>query len=215
MCIRDRCITDCYDLLTDYQFIGITDLCDLDGIHCITGNIIQLYCYDGQIIGSIRTPVSYTHLDVYKRQEMDCVCVNDYDGGYLAGQKLTRLSHSRFLYIAGPPTIESQIRRQQGILHALQDAHLPSDALRIISFEEINRTIEQNTILQLLHPINYTAIIAYNDEFAYYVMNTLRQNGYRIPEDISICGFDHICSSMPDVYKRQGYCDPRRFICNC
>ena len=79
----------------------------------------------------------------------------------------------------------------------MQDAHLPSDALRIISFEEINRTIEQNTILQLLHPINYTAIIAYNDEFAYYVMNTLRQNGHRIPEDISICGFDHICSSMP------------------
>ena len=28
-------------------------------------------------------------------------------------------------------------------------------------------------------------------------MNTLRQNGYRIPEDISICGFDHICRSMP------------------
>ena len=99
--------------------------------------------------------------------------------------------------MAGPPTIESLSRRQQGILHALQDAHLPSDALRIISFEEINRTIEQNTILQLLHPINYTAIIAYNDEFAYYIMNTLRQNGYRIPEDISICGFDHICSSMP------------------
>ena len=79
----------------------------------------------------------------------------------------------------------------------MQDTNLPSDALRIISFKEINRAIKQNTILQLLHPINYTAIIAYNDEFAYYVMNTLRQNGYRIPEDISICGFDHICNSMP------------------
>ena len=127
--------------------------------------------------------------------EMDCVCVNDYDGGYLAGQKLTRLSHSRFLYITGPPRLNPRFGvSKEFFMHCRM--HLPSDALRIISFKEINRAIKQNTILQLLHPINYTAIIAYNDEFAYYVMNTLRQNGYRIPEDISICGFDHICSSM-------------------
>lgn len=129
--------------------------------------------------------------------ELDRVCVNDYSGGYLAGQKLAELGHSHFLYIAGPSFIESQIRRQQGLLHVLQAHGLTSDHLRIISCEEINLAIEQNTILQLLKPIDYTAIICYNDEYAYYILNTLRQNGYRVPEDLSICGFDHICSSMP------------------
>ena len=178
---------------TEQQMLKLALSLSADGIILFVHGTAE---HSAKMLRSLTLPVILIDRGV-PGTEMDCVCVNDYDGGYLAGQKLTRLSHSRFLYIAGPPTIESQIRRQQGILHALQDAHLPSDALRIISFEEINRTIEQNTILQLLHPINYTAIIAYNDEFAYYVMNTLRQNGHRIPEDISICGFDHICSSMP------------------
>ena len=128
---------------------------------------------------------------------LDCVCVNDYEGGYLAGEKLASLGHTRFLFLAGPLLIESQIRRQNGFLDALSKYSLGKDQVRFVSYDMINDAIEANTILQMLTPIDYTAIICYNDEFAYYIMNTLRQNGYRIPEDISICGFDHICSSMP------------------
>lgn len=133
----------------------------------------------------------------FESLNLDRVCVNDYEGGYLAGEKLASLGHTRFLFLAGSPFVESQIRRQNGFFDAISRYHLGKDQVRFVCFDAISKSIQANTILQMLSPVDYTAVICYNDEFAYYTMNTLQQNGYRIPEDISICGFDHICSSMP------------------
>ena len=35
-------------------------------------------------------------------------------------------------------------------------------------------------------------MIAYNDDIAYHCMNELRMHGIRVPEEISMIGFDHI-----------------------
>lgn len=94
---------------TEQQMLKLALSLSADGIILFVHGTAE---HSAKMLRSLTLPVILIDRGV-PGTEMDCVCVNDYDGGYLAGQKLTRLSHSRFLYIAGPPTIESQIRRQQ------------------------------------------------------------------------------------------------------
>ena len=58
MCIRDRF----YDAYYDFGIIGVL------GLSCILG---ALAFYMMQAMKKVRNPVSYTHLDVYKRQAFD------------------------------------------------------------------------------------------------------------------------------------------------
>lgn len=122
----------------------------------------------------------------------DIVCADDYGGGYHIGKRLTELGHRRFLYIAGPLTNGSQPKRQNGFLNALSKAGIPKKNIRIISSKDMLSAISSDTIRQLLFPINYTAVFSFNDEMAYYAINCLHNEGIRIPEDLSIAGFDHI-----------------------
>lgn len=122
----------------------------------------------------------------------DIVRVDDYGGGYLAGKRLLELGHKKFLYIAGPHTNDSQPKRQKGFLTSLSEAGIPEENIRIIPSEQMLTAIAENTISEILAPLNYTAIFSFNDEMAYYVLNYLYTVGLRIPEDLSIVGFDHI-----------------------
>ena len=52
----------------------------------------------------------------------------------------------------------------------------------------------------LLLPLDYTALIAYNDYVAYHCLNDFRMHGVQVPRDISMVSFDHILrynSSFP------------------
>ena len=50
-----------------------------------------------------------------------------------------------------------------------------------------------------LLPISYTCLFAFNNQIAYHAVNALRAYGYRVPEDISVVGFDN--------YIYPGLCD--------
>ena len=178
---------------TERQMLDLTVSLSADGI--------ILFVHGGRawlsdILKKLSVPVILVDRGI-SGLNLDCVCVNDYEGGYLAGEKLASLGHTRFLFLSGSLLVDSQIRRQNGFLDALAHYRIAESQVRFIPFEVINDMIQNNAAMQIFEPVDYTAVICYNDEFAYYMMNALQQKGYRIPEDISICGFDHICSSMP------------------
>ena len=45
---------------------------------------------------------------------------------------------------------------------------------------------------ELIRKHNATAVLTFSDQHAFDVMHTLRQAGYRIPEDVSVVGYDDI-----------------------
>lgn len=49
----------------------------------------------------------------------------------------------------------------------------------------------------VLFPVDYTAIVGFNDTRTYSVMNFLLKNGYRVPEDISVISFDYLRQMQP------------------
>ena len=129
--------------------------------------------------------------------DTDCVRVDDEEGGYLAGKILSEMGHRKFLYIMGPENNSSQILRQKGLLRAIDEYCGSGTSNKNIRFmnESVYLTAqEQGNLYYLLTPLDYTALVCFNDECAYYCMQALQVNGCRIPEDVSLIGFDSIAT---------------------
>lgn len=127
----------------------------------------------------------------------DSICCNDYDGGYLAGKELCRLGHQKFLYAAGPSCNGSQIQREAGFRQALLDHGVSTDSLHVVSSYKITKQKDQNALMKMLLPMDYTAIFTFNDQTAYMIQNCLLALNYHIPRDVSLMGFDYIRQGFP------------------
>lgn len=125
--------------------------------------------------------------------EADIARIDDFGGGYALTRHLLDLGHREFLYMAGPFVNSSQIDRQNGIVQALREAGVePEEHLRLIGWDDIPGDATPEEVAPLLEPFDYTAIVAFNDVLAYHAFNALNARGLRVPEDISLVGFDHI-----------------------
>ncbi len=113
-------------------------------------------------------------------------------GGQEATRHLIDLGHRRIAHISGPPNEWDGVERQQGYKQALRWAGLPIDPALIIRGDNQpdGGLAAAQQLLALPDPP--TAIFCYNDATALGVMRAIHAAGRRIPEDISIVGFDDI-----------------------
>lgn len=126
----------------------------------------------------------------------DVVRCDDYQGGVLAAEHLLNLGHRKFVYIGGPKGNGAQPLRQSGFINTLIQRGINLSHITIIDADQIYPAIQAGTIYNILSPIIYTCIFSFNDQIAYHVMNSLRDNGYQVPDDISIIGFAHIRGAL-------------------
>lgn len=127
----------------------------------------------------------------------DCVRCDDEQGGYLAGAHLAALGHRKYLFLFGVLASSSQLDRYQGFIRALGDAQIPPENVRRVPWESIEDSIETGSISSLLEPLDYTGVVSFSDEIAYYALNGYLELGIRVPEDVSIISFDCIRSGFP------------------
>lgn len=129
-----------------------------------------------------------------------CVLSTNFHGVEVAMQHLFDLGHRRIGYIGGRPDLQSSNRRREGYCHSLQSHGLPVDdtLLRIGNFEREAACACAMELLRLEPPV--TAIMAANDEMAMGVYDAAQSLNRRIPDDLSVIGFDNI----PDA----GLADP-------
>src|SRR5581483_4120797 len=105
---------------------------------------------------------------------------------------LTRLGHRRIGVIAGPDNWLASEARLAGHASALAEAGvLPSPEL-VRATEPTTRHGYQaaNALLDL--PQRPTALIGFNDKAAVGALTAAAQRGLRVPEDLSVAGFDDI-----------------------
>ncbi|MCA9836936.1 MAG: LacI family DNA-binding transcriptional regulator [Trueperaceae bacterium] len=116
----------------------------------------------------------------------------NWQGAYDATKHLLELGHSRIAFVSGIPELSSSRDRLEGFKAALQEYDVPFDSSLIAEgFFEAELAIEATTYLLSLNP-RPSAIFASNDLSALGAMEAVRQAKLRIPEDISIIGFDDI-----------------------
>jgi len=121
------------------------------------------------------------------------VDVDNVSGGRKATEYLIGLGHRRIAMIAGPTKWKSVHDRTEGYLLALQNAGIPIDhELMFEGTTWLHRSGYEITKTLLERKKPFTAIFAHNDRIARGATHALYQAGFKVPEDISIIGYDDI-----------------------
>jgi LacI family transcriptional regulator len=122
--------------------------------------------------------------------ESQCVYIDNEGGAYRATRYLLGLGHTRIAHIAGTAGHPDATDRLAGYRRALADAGLAIDERLIVDgqFEEESGVAGVEELLT--RGERFTAIFAANDQTAYGAMLALFNHGYRIPQDVSLVGFD-------------------------
>jgi LacI family transcriptional regulator len=123
---------------------------------------------------------------------IDQVMVNNHQGGYAAGQYLLQLGHRRFACVAGMRDLAPSAGRIAGFLQALDEAGIAHPGPELVSGEGHYEGGIAAAAELLRRDVDFTAVFAFNDLMAIGVIAALQRSGLRVPEDISVIGFDGI-----------------------
>jgi LacI family transcriptional regulator len=107
--------------------------------------------------------------------------------GYLIG-----LGHRRIGFIGGRPDLQCAEQRLQGYLDALAQANIPQDQDLITAGDFSTETGYQCAQELLSLPVPPTVIFAANDQSAIGAIQAAQDASLRVPEDLSVIGFDNI-----------------------
>ncbi len=117
---------------------------------------------------------------------------DNFEGGRLATQHLIALGHTEIAFIAGAAEHPDSEERMRGYLSALKSAGITPNPALIVSgeYHEGSGLAAINKLLKGSQ--TFTAIFAANDQMAMGAALGLYRNGKRVPEDISLVGFDDL-----------------------
>lgn len=123
---------------------------------------------------------------------VDSVLVDDYAGAYQAVTYLTNLGHERVALVTGPSELRSVQERTRGYRDAMAKAGLSTDG-QVILNGGFNEEYGVTAVSHLLSaPEQPTAVFAASDSIAMGILTAAKSLGVRIPDDLSVVGFDDI-----------------------
>jgi len=134
----------------------------------------------------------------HRNTEIDApyICFNNFEGGYMAAKFLLGLGHKKIACLVGRQTSQSTRDRFAGFEKKLVETELPlNDQWIKIKGEDFEESVAPIIVNWAKQGIMPTAIFAYNDLTALEVIAVLREQGYTVPEDVSVIGFDNIMMS--------------------
>lgn len=157
---------------------------------------------DGLIIASVGQEFSHiqkirdVHIPLvmidrcFDTLDIDSVSVDNVKGSLFAVNHLIKEGHTRIAFIQGLPGTYANETRLQGYTQALNDAGIEIDKHLIVGddFRSLNGYLETKHLLKLSPPP--TAIYTAGDLIALGALEACRENGVRIPDDISLVTFD-------------------------
>jgi LacI family transcriptional regulator len=121
-----------------------------------------------------------------------CINLDNEYGGYLAARALLELGHGSIAYISGPRWKTDSNERLAGHKRALGEFGVAFDEELLFEgdFQEGGGTRGMTWLLETGIP--FTAVVCGNDNMAAGAVDVARDSGLRIPDDLSVVGFDNI-----------------------
>ncbi|WZL81269.1 LacI family DNA-binding transcriptional regulator [Vallitaleaceae bacterium 9-2] len=133
-----------------------------------------------------------------ENKDMDCVAINNEQGVDLAITHLVNMGHRDIGYLHIEGNANNFVERYYGFLRAVRENALELNEEHILSFTTHGG---DDLYLQLKKQLSQlssmpTAFFADNDIVAIWATKVLREIGYRVPQDVSLVGFDNISLSQ-------------------
>jgi LacI family transcriptional regulator len=116
-------------------------------------------------------------------------------GVRMALEHLLALGHRKIAFMKGQPRSSDSEDRWKGVCKVAQELGLEMDADLIVhlEFDDPSPQLGYPYAKQLLARKKlFTALFAYNDISAIGAIRAIQEEGFRIPQDISVVGFDDI-----------------------
>ncbi|WP_026566710.1 GntR family transcriptional regulator [Bacillus sp. UNC41MFS5] len=155
--------------------------------------------------------IPYLMINQYYSQLMPPhMIMYDEQGGFIATEHLIKLGHEKIIGLFKTDDLQG-VNRMQGFIRAFREHSLPFFPEMVISFTTED---QNNNLLERLENFFRTnsvpsAIVCYNDQLALNVLNLVRRLGQRVPEDISIVGFDDSSLAVATEVKLTSIAHPK------
>lgn len=176
---------------------GVRNLiaCGVDGIIFCQPDFVVPSKYDIEVINQIER----SGLPVVSRDNLNAemrgvgVRFDFFLGGYMATKHLIENGHRKIGCVAGPPEYRVTLERLNGYKLALQEAGIEFDQ-KLVYVGDYELESGSDALPYLLGQ-KVTAIFAFNDQMAFGIYRSARNYGIKIPQDLSVIGFDDVMFS--------------------
>lgn len=121
---------------------------------------------------------------------------DNFEGGRLATQHLIELGHRHIAFIAGDREHADATERRRGYRFALEAAGIAYDPALVVpgEYHEVSGLLAVDRLLAGRR--RFTAIFAANDQMAVGATLGLQRRSLRVPDDVSMVGFDDLPTSL-------------------
>jgi DNA-binding LacI/PurR family transcriptional regulator len=125
--------------------------------------------------------------------ECDHVVTDNIDGAEQMVNYLAEKGHRRIVYITDERKYTSLDDRQTGFIKAMLSHKLPISNSSVLSVDVRNLDAIEHLVRSIIErPDRPTAIFVGNDLLAFDVYGALKKMGLRVPDDISLAGYDNV-----------------------
>jgi LacI family transcriptional regulator len=142
-------------------------------------------------LAGARLPIVLLNRPAARERRFSTVLADNERGGLLAGRYLMRLGHSRTAVLAGPGRHANLSARARAFLRAVEAAGGSARPVVAHGIYNAQGGYEMARGLIRDHP-EITAVFATSDAIAFGAIRAFLEAGRRIPEDISLIGFDDV-----------------------
>lgn len=122
--------------------------------------------------------------------DVNYIGIDNVAGGHIAADYLFSLGHRRIAMVTGNLQTQSGAHRLEGFKQAMEKAGQVLNPLFIIEGDYSRRSARLATEKLLSLPEPPTAIFASSDDMALEAVAVVLERGKRVPDDVSIIGFD-------------------------
>lgn len=142
-------------------------------------------------------PVVFLHGSYSALSNVICISDDNFHGGYLLTQYLLKKGHTNIAGIFKSDDIQGH-NRYFGFLSAFRDAglSLPDSNILWYTTEEKDQLLKHGDLTLLQDFVKHsmqgaTAVVCYNDEIAFSLINVLLSSGIHVPDDVAVVSFDN------------------------
>jgi len=160
----------------------------VDGIVVASSRVGALYL---PTLSEMQIPIVLLN-NQHPSEFVHSVSIDNVDGARQAVNHLIGLGHTRIAYIGDETGLESDTERLKGFEDAMSEARLKILPELVVRGDGKSEAAAREAFHLLTMKERPTAIFCYNDMSALGVLNAAAQSGVRVPDELSIIGFDDL-----------------------